>query len=61
MLIMFYPIVYNIQNDKDTRMLEIIFGVPDYRYKVYLLRGARDREPVHRRPGAELLGVDERD
>jgi hypothetical protein len=37
-LILFYPVVYNIQNDKDTRMLEIIFGVPDYRYKVYLLR-----------------------
>ncbi len=37
-LIMFYPVVYNIQNDKDTRMLEIIFGVPDYRYKVYVLR-----------------------
>jgi len=37
-LIMFYPIVYNVQNDKDTRMLEIIFGVPDYRYKVYLFR-----------------------
>lgn len=37
-LIMFYPIVYNIQNDKDARMLEIIFGLPDYRYKVYLLR-----------------------
>lgn len=37
-LMMFYPVVYNIQNDKDTRMLEIIFGVPDYRYKVYLLR-----------------------
>jgi hypothetical protein len=37
-LIMFYPVVYNIQNDKDTRMLEIVFGVPDYRYKVYALR-----------------------
>jgi hypothetical protein len=37
-LIMFYPVVYNIQNDKDTRMLEIIFGVPDYRYKVYVVR-----------------------
>jgi hypothetical protein len=37
-LILFYPIVYNIQNDKDTRMLEIIFGIPDYRYRVYLLR-----------------------
>jgi hypothetical protein len=39
-LIMFYPVVYNIQNDKDSRMLEIIFGVPDYRYKVYVLRFA---------------------
>jgi hypothetical protein len=37
-LIIFYPVVYNIQNDKDARMLEIIFGVPDYRYKVYLFR-----------------------
>jgi hypothetical protein len=39
-LIIFYPVVYNIQNDKDARMLEIIFGVPDYRYKVYLVRFA---------------------
>jgi hypothetical protein len=37
-LIMFYPVAYNIQHDKDSRMLEIVFGVPDYRYKVYLLR-----------------------
>lgn len=37
-LIMFYPVIFNIQNDKDTRMLEIIFGVPNYRYKVYLVR-----------------------
>jgi hypothetical protein len=37
-LIIFYPVVYNIQNDKDARMLEIIFGVPNYRYKVYLVR-----------------------
>lgn len=37
-LIMFYPIVYNVQNDKDARMLEIVFGVPNYRYKVYLVR-----------------------
>lgn len=37
-LILFYPVVYNIQNDKDARMMEIIFGIPDYRYKVYLLR-----------------------
>ncbi len=37
-LIMFYPVIFNIQNDKDSRMLEIIFGVPNYRYKVYLVR-----------------------
>jgi hypothetical protein len=39
-LIIFYPLVFNIQNDKDSRMIEIIFGVPDYRYKVYLIRFA---------------------
>ncbi len=39
-LMMFYPIVYNIQNDKDARMLEIVFGVPNYRYKVYIIRFA---------------------
>lgn len=39
-LMMFYPVVYNIQNDKDARMLEIIFGVPNYRYKVYMIRFA---------------------
>ncbi|HAF28654.1 MAG TPA: hypothetical protein DCG75_06360 [Bacteroidales bacterium] len=37
-LVAFYPVIFNIQNDKDARMLEIIFGVPNYRYKVYLLR-----------------------
>ncbi|MDY0200838.1 MAG: hypothetical protein RBR40_07615 [Tenuifilaceae bacterium] len=37
-LIIFYPVLFNIQNDKDARMLEIIFAVPNYRYKVYLLR-----------------------
>jgi hypothetical protein len=40
LLIMFYPVIYNIQSDRDTRMLEIIFGIPNYRYKVYLLRFA---------------------
>jgi hypothetical protein len=39
-LMMFYPVVYNIQNDKDARMLEIVFGVPNYRYKVYIVRFA---------------------
>jgi len=37
-LIIFYPVLFNIQNDKDARMLEIIFAVPNYRYKVYLIR-----------------------
>ena len=37
-LIAFYPVIFNIQNDKDARMLEIIFGVPNYRYQVYLVR-----------------------
>lgn len=37
-LIAFYPVIFNIQNDKDARMLEIIFGVPNYRYKIYLVR-----------------------
>jgi len=39
-LILFYPVIFNVQNDKDSRMLEIIFGIPNYRYKVYLLRFA---------------------
>ena len=39
-LILFYPVIFGLQNDKDARMLEILFGVPNYRYKVYLLRFA---------------------
>ncbi|HJN05656.1 MAG TPA: hypothetical protein QF480_03495 [Bacteroidales bacterium] len=38
LLILFYPVIFNIQNDKDSRMLEIIFSIPNYRYKIYLLR-----------------------
>jgi hypothetical protein len=38
LLIMFYPVIFNIQNDKDSRMLEIIFSIPNYRYKIYLIR-----------------------
>ncbi len=37
-LLIFYPTVFGIQNDVDARMLEIIFGIPNYRYKVYLVR-----------------------
>lgn len=37
-LLAFYPTVFGIQNDDDSRMLEIIFGIPNYRYKVWLVR-----------------------
>jgi len=37
-LLTFYPTVFGIQNDDDARMLEIIFGIPNYRYKVWLVR-----------------------
>ncbi len=37
-LLLFYPVLFNIQNDKDSRMLEIVFSIPNYRYKIYLMR-----------------------
>lgn len=37
-LLVFYPSVFGIQSDADARTLEIIFGIPDYRYKVWLVR-----------------------
>jgi hypothetical protein len=37
-LLIFYPSVYGIQNDEDARILEILFGIPNYRYKVWLFR-----------------------
>jgi hypothetical protein len=37
-LLVFYPSVFGIQSDADQRTLEIIFGIPDYRYKVWLMR-----------------------
>jgi hypothetical protein len=37
-LIIFYPSVFGIQNDDDSKMLEILFGIPNYRYKVWLVR-----------------------
>lgn len=40
LLLIFYPVVYGIQNDDDTKMLELIFGIPNYRYKVWLVRFA---------------------
>ncbi|MFO7617892.1 MAG: hypothetical protein R6V75_11640 [Bacteroidales bacterium] len=38
LLLVFYPTVFGIQNDEDTRILEILFGIPNYRYKVWLVR-----------------------
>jgi hypothetical protein len=38
LLLVFFPTSYGIQNDEDTRILEILFGIPNYRYKVYLIR-----------------------
>jgi hypothetical protein len=37
-LLIFYPTVFGIQNDEDSRILEILFGIPDYRYKVWGVR-----------------------
>jgi len=37
-LLVFYPSVYGIQRDQDTRMVETLFGIPDYRYKIWLTR-----------------------
>lgn len=37
-LLIFYPTVFGIQNDVDARMLEILFAIPNYRYKVWLVR-----------------------
>lgn len=37
-LLLFYPAAFGIQSDKDARTMEIIFGIPDYRYRVWLMR-----------------------
>jgi hypothetical protein len=37
-MLVFYPTVFGIQNDEDSRILEIIFGIPDYRYTVWGVR-----------------------
>ena len=39
-LLVFYPSVFGVQNDADQRTLEIIFGIPNYRYRVWLVRYA---------------------
>jgi hypothetical protein len=37
-LLVFYPASYGIQSDIDSRMIETLFGIPDYRYKVWVAR-----------------------
>lgn len=37
-LLIFYPSAFSIQNDIDSRMIETLFGIPDYRYKIWLVR-----------------------
>lgn len=37
-LLVFYPSVFAIQNDQDARTIEILFGIPNYRYKIWLVR-----------------------
>ena len=37
-LLVFYPMCFGIQNDQDAKIVEIIFGIPNYSYKVWLLR-----------------------
>jgi hypothetical protein len=38
LLLVFYPAVFGIQNDDDARILELLFGIPDYKYKVWGFR-----------------------
>lgn len=37
-LLIFYPTCFGIQNDQDAKIIEIIFGIPNYRYKIWLFR-----------------------
>ncbi|MGM0532527.1 MAG: hypothetical protein ACQER7_14365, partial [Bacteroidota bacterium] len=37
-IIVFFPTVYALQTDIDKRTIEILFGIPNYRYKVWLVR-----------------------
>lgn len=37
-LLVFYPTVFGVQNDQEARTIEILFGIPNYRYKVWLVR-----------------------
>ena len=53
-LSIFYPTCFGIQNDQDAKIIEIIFGIPNYRYKIWLfscrhrLAGCRGTSPATR-------------
>ncbi len=38
LLLIFYPTTYGIQRDEEAKILEIFFCIPNYMYKVWLLR-----------------------
>ncbi len=38
LLLLFYPTAYGIQKDEESKILEIFFCIPNYMYKVWLLR-----------------------
>ncbi len=38
LLLIFYPATYGIQRDEESKILEIFFCIPNYMYKVWLLR-----------------------
>ena len=37
-LFIFYPTCFSIQNDEDSKIVELIFGIANYRYKTWLMR-----------------------
>ncbi len=38
LLLVFYPASFGIQNDADNRIMEVLFGIPNYMYKIWLFR-----------------------
>ncbi len=38
LLLVFYPMTFGIYNDMETGMMEMLIGIPNYRYKVWLVR-----------------------
>jgi len=37
-ILIFYPTVFGIQTEVDARTIELLFGIPNYRYKIWLVR-----------------------